>query len=55
MGIILGGNTLSGTTFNTIGEIANTPNVITDGLVLWIDAGNNYSYINSPNYYDCVV
>lgn len=53
MGIILGGNTLSGTTFNTNGEIINSPNVITDGIILWLDAGNNYSYINSPNYYDC--
>jgi hypothetical protein len=53
MGIIIGGNTLSGTNFNTLGETPPTPNVITDGLVVWLDAGNNASYINSSNYYDC--
>ncbi len=53
MGIILGGNTLSGTNFNSLGETVSTPNVVTDGLVLHLDAGNNSSYINSSNYYDC--
>jgi hypothetical protein len=54
MGIILGGNNLSGTNFNTLGEIPTTPTVITDGLVLWLDAGNLDSFINtSANYYDC--
>jgi hypothetical protein len=52
MGIILGGNTLSGN-FSNIGNSQNTSNVVTDGLVLWLDAGNNGSYINSANYYDC--
>jgi len=54
MGIILGGNNLSGTNFNTLGEVPTTPTVVTDGLVLWLDAGNLDSYINtSANYYDC--
>lgn len=54
MGIILGGNNLSGTNFNTLGETPSTPSAITDGLVLWLDAGNNNSYIGtSDNYYDC--
>lgn len=53
MGIILGGNNLTGTNFNTLGEIPTTPNVVTDGLVLWLDAGNHSSYKNSSNYYDC--
>lgn len=54
MGIILGGNNLSGTNFNTQGEIPTTPTVVTDGLVLWLDAGNLDSFINtSANYYDC--
>lgn len=53
MGIILGGNNLTGTNFSTLGDISSTPNVVTDGLVLWLDAGNNSSYINSSNYYDC--
>jgi hypothetical protein len=52
MGIIIGGNTLSGN-FNNSGESQNTPNVVTDGLVLWLDAGNNSSYLNTSNYYDC--
>jgi hypothetical protein len=54
MGIILGGNNLSGTNFNTLGEIPTTPSVITEGLVLWLDAGILDSFINtSANYYDC--
>jgi hypothetical protein len=53
MGIIIGGKTLSGINFNTLGETPKTPNVVTDGLVLWLDAGNDASYINSSNYYDC--
>lgn len=53
MGIIISGNTLSGTNFSTLGDTPSTPNVVTDGLVLWLDAGNNSSYINSSNYYDC--
>jgi hypothetical protein len=53
MGIILGGNNLTGTNFSTLGDTPSTPNVVTDGLVLWLDAGNNASYINSSNYYDC--
>lgn len=53
MGIILGGNTLGGLSFNTSGETANYPNVVTDGIVLWLDAGNMSSYNNTDNYYDC--
>lgn len=53
MGIIIGGNTLTGTTFNPLGETANYPNVVTDGLVLWLDGGNFASYNNTNNYYDC--
>jgi hypothetical protein len=52
MTIVIGGNTLSGN-FNSLGDSQNAPNVVTDGLVLWLDAGNNASYINSSNYYDC--
>lgn len=52
MGIIIGGNAISGN-FNNSGESQNTPNVVTNGLVLWLDAGNNASFINSSNYYDC--
>ena len=53
MSIILGGNTVSGN-FNNSGESQNTPNIVTNNLVLWLDAGNNSSYINSSNnYYDC--
>jgi hypothetical protein len=53
MGIIIGGNTLSGTNFNSLGETPSTPNMVTDGLVFHLDAGNNSSFINSSNYYDC--
>jgi hypothetical protein len=52
MSIIIGGNTLSGN-FSSLGVIQNTPTVVTDGLVLWLDAGNNASYSNTSNYYDC--
>lgn len=52
MGIILGGNTLSGN-FNNSGESQNTPNVVTNGLVLWLDAGDSASFKNSSDYYDC--
>ena len=53
MGIILGGNSLSGINFNTLGETPKTPNVVTDGLILWLDAGNTSSYGNADTYYDC--
>lgn len=53
MGIILGGNNLTGTNFSTLGDTPSTPNMVTDGLVFWLDAGNSSSYINSSNYYDC--
>lgn len=53
MGIIIGGNTLSGVNFNSLGETPSTPNVVTDGLILHLDAANFSSYINSNNYYDC--
>ena len=52
MGIIIGGNALDATDFNPSGEAAS-PTVVTRGLVLWLDAGNNASYINTSNYYDC--
>jgi hypothetical protein len=53
MGIIIGGNTLSGINFNSLGETPPTPNIITNNLVIYLDAGNASSYINSSNYYDC--
>jgi hypothetical protein len=52
MGIIIGGNTLSGNDFNPSGYTV-TPSVVTRGLVLWLDAGNDSSYRNTSNYYDC--
>jgi hypothetical protein len=52
MGIIIGGNTFSATDFNPSGEAAS-PALVTRGMVLWLDAGNNASYINTSNYYDC--
>ena len=53
MGVIIGGKTFDGTDFNPTGETGNAINVITRGLVLWLDAGNSNSYTNSSNYYDC--
>lgn len=52
MGIDLGGNIFFANDFNPSGEAAS-PTLVTRGLVLWLDAGNNASYINSSNYYDC--
>lgn len=52
MGIIIGGNALDATDFNPSGEAAS-PTVVTRNLVLWLDAGNNASYSNTSNYYDC--
>jgi hypothetical protein len=53
MSVDVSGNILSSTGFNTIGEITNTPNVVTDGLVLWYDVGNLACYNNASSYYDC--
>jgi hypothetical protein len=53
MSIIIGGNTLDANDLNPSGNTVNVPNVVTRDLVLWLDAGNNSSYINSSNYYDC--
>ena len=54
MGVILGGKNLAAINFNTLGQIPTTPKVITDGLVLHLDAGDSNSFINTAtNYYDC--
>lgn len=53
MSINVNGNIISASGFTVSGEVKNTPNIVTDGLVLWLDAGNNASYIYSTNYYDC--
>jgi hypothetical protein len=53
MSINIGGNILAASGFTTNGEI-NDPNVVTDGLVLWYDPGNFYSYaLATSSYYDC--
>ena len=52
MTIVIGGNTLSGN-FNSNGDSQNTPTVVTDSLQLWLDPGNNSSFANTSNYYDC--
>jgi len=52
MGIIISGNTISGINLNASGNSIQ-PNSVTRGLVgLW-DAGDNASYSNTSNYYDC--
>jgi hypothetical protein len=53
MAINIGGNLLSSTGFNTSSEILNTPSIVTDSLILWLDAGNLACYNNTTNYYDC--
>ena len=53
MSINVSGNVLSTSGFTSSGEIINYPDIVTDGLILWLDAGHNASYINSSNYYDC--
>jgi len=52
MGIDIGGNVFDATDFNPSGEAAS-PTVVTRGLVLWLDGGNDSSYSNTSNYYDC--
>jgi hypothetical protein len=42
---------LSGLT-NTSGIITNYPDIVKNGLVLWLDAGRSYSYYDT-SYYDC--
>ncbi len=53
MAINIGGNLLSSTGFNSSSEILNTPNIVTDGLFLWYDAGNLACYNSTTTYYDC--
>jgi hypothetical protein len=53
MSINVSGNTISSTGFDSSGNIVNTPSIISDSLVLWLDAGNFSSYNSSANYYDC--
>jgi hypothetical protein len=52
MGIIVGGNTMSGN-FSSSGDTQNAPNIVTNGLVLWLDVGNIQSYAGTGYYYDC--
>lgn len=53
MGININGTLITKATVSSSAEILSTPTIVTDGLVLWLDAGNDYSYISSSNYYDC--
>ena len=53
MGIDIGGSIVSSSGFDSSGNILNSPSIITDGLVLWIDAGNLACYNNTSSYYDC--
>jgi hypothetical protein len=52
MGIIIGGNTMTGN-FSSSGDTQNAPNIVTNGLVLWLDAGNIQSWAGTGYYYDC--
>jgi hypothetical protein len=57
MSVNLSGNIISSTGFDTAGNILNSQNIVTDGLVLWLDAGNlaSYNYVagTGAGYYDC--
>jgi hypothetical protein len=52
MGVIIGGNTMTGN-FSSSGDTQNAPNIVTNGLVLWLDAGNIQSWAGTGYYYDC--
>ena len=54
MSINIDGDLLSSSGYTYNSEI-NDPNVITDGLVVWYDAGNLSSYAGNTTggYYDC--
>lgn len=52
MTISIGGNAFSNN-FNLYGDIQNNTSIVTNGLVLWLDAGNYNSYQTSGYYYDC--
>lgn len=53
MSINVNSNIISSTGFDLSGNTLNSQNIVTDGLLLWYDAGNLSSYNNSANYYDC--
>lgn len=52
MPIDINGNIISSSTTNSSGIIQNYPNIVTNGLCLWLDAGRSFSYYD-VNYYDC--
>jgi hypothetical protein len=52
MSVNISGNTLSASGFTTNSEIID-PNIVTNGLLLWYDPGNLYSYNGMSTYYDC--
>lgn len=52
MSVNIGGNIISTSGYTPNSEIID-PNIVTDGLVVWMDIGNFYSYRSSSNYYDC--
>lgn len=53
MSVNVSGNIISSTGFDASANILNSQRIVTDGLVLWLDAGNFSSYNGSANYYDC--
>lgn len=52
MPININGNIISSDATNGSGVIQNYPNIVTNGLCLWLDAGRSFSYYD-VNYYDC--
>ena len=53
MAISVGGNVLGAEDFNPRGVTVHPPDLVTRNIILWLDSANDYSYKNTPNYYDC--
>ena len=52
MPLDINGNPISSSGVNSSGIIVNTPSIVQNGLILYLDAGRKYSFYES-NYYDC--
>lgn len=53
MAIAIGGNVLGAEDFSPTGTTVHPPELVTRGIILWLDSANDYSYKNTSNYYDC--
>lgn len=53
MAISIGGNVLGAEDFSPTGTTVHPPELVTRGIILWLDAANDYSFKNTASYYDC--